>query len=90
MDNHHKRIKKQAFEKIKTLLRVRVSANESKSLEQLDSQIEEVFNWYKEILRIKNKGILQVMSDVFTEKKSLKYIAGASILACSILAFRRN
>lgn len=58
MDDHHKRIKKQAVEKIKALLKLRVSANELKCLEQLDSQIEEEYNWYKKMLREKNKGIL--------------------------------
>lgn len=58
MDNDHKRIKKQAVEKIKALLKLRVSANELKCLEQLDSQIEEEYNWYKKMLREKNKSIL--------------------------------
>lgn len=60
MDDHHKRIKKQAVEKIKALLKLRVSANELKCLEQLDSQIEEEYNLYKKIFRKKNKSILPV------------------------------
>lgn len=79
MDNHHKRIKKQAVEKIKALLKLRVSANESKCLEQLDSQIEEEYNWYKEILRVNNESI---PSKIIPKAFSFKMLAVGALIYC--------